>query len=89
MRTAGKKSKRNKRWEEVVTYQQIRLREEWCPIYKDPALQIRLLTLLTWSLSPWVKTSIFSKYKGQKHVLDLPSFMTATRSRFIPWNKDK
>jgi hypothetical protein len=22
----------------------------------------------------------FSKYKGQKHVLDLPSFMTATRS---------
>jgi hypothetical protein len=31
-----------------------------------------------------VKTSIFSKYKRQKHVLDLPSFMTATRSRFIP-----
>jgi hypothetical protein len=27
---------------------------------------------------------IFQNIKGQKHVLDLPSFMTATRSRFIP-----
>jgi hypothetical protein len=27
-----------------------------------------------------VKTSIFQNIKGQKHVLDLPSFMTATRS---------
>jgi energy-converting hydrogenase Eha subunit E len=26
----------------------------------------------------------FSKYKGQKHVLDLPSFMTATRSAGSP-----
>jgi hypothetical protein len=31
---------------------------------------------------------IFQNIKGQKHVLDLPSFMTATRSAILR-NKDK
>jgi hypothetical protein len=91
MRTAGKKSKRNKRWEEVVTSAMNSFEGGMVSdLHVGSSPSNTVTNALTWSLSPWVKTSIFSKYKRQKHVLDLPSFMTATRSAgsFLR-NKDK
>jgi hypothetical protein len=91
MRTAGKKSKRNKRWEEVVTSAMNSFEGGMVSdLHVGSSPSNTVTNALTWSLSPWVKTSIFSKYKRQKHVLDLPEFYDGNKKRrFIPRNKDK